>query len=216
MKAARLLVGLTGLLTILAVTATPASAVFQANQPNTSQGPAQLKGGTSAVFGFGEGAVTCTSLVDGAWHIQTKFTKVVVTEGTTKVVQDLTKNGPHEQFTGQYTNCTATGGIVTFVNSDCSVQAIQITATQGRVAVKNQCIFEFENGTCVVKVPAGNPNNELEMVLYANIVGGLEFKFETRGLRAIAAGIGCGVVGIVSSNAATFNAILIAHSQKVI
>ncbi len=212
MKTIRNLVGLTGLLTVLAIT--PASANFQANQANTSQGPA-TQIGTSPVFSVGSVGVTCTTLEKAAWHIQTKFTKV--SGNPTKVEQDLTKDGPHEQFTGQYNGCTATGGFAATVNSECSVQVIQGTSTLGTGAVKSECIIVATGFglTCTIKIPAGNQNVGLVNVSYGNGVGDVAVKSEVTGITETATGGGCGVLGVTSGKAGEFKATVQASSQKV-
>ncbi len=214
MKTARLLVGLTALLTILAIAATSASATFQANQPNTSQGPLEQIG-TEPVFGIGSFALSCATLEKAAWHIQTKFTKV--SGNPTKVEQDLTKRGPHEQFTGQYNGCTATGGFAATVNPGCSVQVIQGTSTLGTGAVKSECIIEVTGFglTCAIKIPAGNQNVGLERLTYGNGIGDVEVKSEVKGITETATGGGCGILGIASGKALEFKATVQASSQKV-
>ncbi len=220
MKTLRILLGLTGLLTILAITATPAPANFQANQPNTTQGPAQLANGATNPATLGLGGVTnptvkCEELSKGEWHIQTKFTKIGKDpNGHTKVEQDLTKDGPHQAFSGLFTKCiNSIDGHAATVNTSCELQVVQITPTTFDGAVKKQCIVTTDE--CVVEVEAGNANVQLVEVTAANVTGGQSATSNVKGVTVVAKGATCGVAGITSNKESTFVATVIAHSEKV-
>ncbi len=212
MTTARLILGLTGLLVTLAVAAAPAPANFQASQPNTTQGPAQISPGGSYDLSLGAGFQKCTELKNGAWHIQTKFTKVV--GNPVEIKQDLTKDGPHLQITGQFTKCTD-GAFAMTVNSTCSIQFVQTGPNTARLVVKSECIEKSEAIGCEIIVGAGNPNSELEEAKLANITGGEESIANVKGVTTTVKGAGCAIGGIEANKTTTIKVPVIAHSAKV-
>ncbi len=213
MKSLRILVGLTGLLTILAITATPAPAEFQANQPETTQGPAQLEAGTAATLAIGTSVVKCEELSKGEWHIQTKFSKFGKgPDGHTKVEQDKTKDGPHQAFSGLFTKCAGPVGVAT-VNTECELQAVQLSQTKFDGVVKKQCIVKTSE--CTIEVEAGNANFQLFNIDVTKVSGGTKTTATVEGVTVVAKGAACGVVGIKNNKESTFKATTIAHSEII-
>ncbi len=216
MKTIRVLLGLTGLLTLLAIAATPAAAEFQANQPETTQGPYQLSVSSSAVFTSGTAEVKCDELRNGQWHIQTKFTKIGKdAEGATKITQDPTKTGAHQQITGEFTKCIALGTLAATVNTSCSLQVEQ-SKSGFTGAVKSQCIVTIPAGQCTIFIDPSTANAQLKNVTVVNITGGKEDLSEVNGITSTVTGAGCAVGGITANKENKFKAKGIAHSQKVI
>ncbi len=216
MKTIRVLLGLTGLLTILAIATTPAAAEFQANQPETTQGPYQIAG-TPPVFTSGTAEVKCAELRNGQWHIQTKFTKIGKdAEGATKITQDPTKTGAHQQITGEFTKCIALGTLAASVNTSCSLQIEQSKPSGFTGAVKSQCIISIPAGSCTIFIDPSTANAQLKTVNVINITGGKEDLSEVKGITSTVTGAGCAVGGITANKENKFIATGIAHSQKVI
>ncbi len=200
MKTIRLLVGLTSLLAVLAIAASPAAAEFEANQAGTTQGPYQLKTGTSTTFEAGA-AVKCTSVANGVWHIQT-LTK-----------QEATKRGAHQEITGQFTGCTGPLGVSASVNSSCALQVAQ-AGTSFTGSVSSTCTITVLN--CVVTIAAGAPNTNLKTIKSVNITGGKEDISTVEGITSTVKEPECKNFGITAGKVGKFEGNGIAHSQKVI
>ncbi len=214
MKTTRVLLGLTGLVTVLAIAAPPAAAEFQASQSGTTQGPYQLSG--RFIFTTGTFELTCDELRNGQWHIQTKFTKIGKdAEGATKITQDPTKTGAHQQITGEFTKCIALGTLAATVNTSCSLQVEQ-SKSGFTGAVKSQCTISIPAGICTVFIDPSTANAQLKNVTVVNITGGKEDTSEVNGITSTVSGGGCSVFGLVGNKENKFKAFGIAHSQKVI
>ncbi len=217
MHTTRVLLGLTGLLAVLSIAATPAAANFQPLQPNTTQGPYQLAAGGSVVLGApgSPNEIRCTEINKGEWHIQTKFTKIGVSP--TKITQDPTKVGPHLQISGQLTKCTADGGLTAVsANASCSLQFEQTAmATVGTLSVVSRCTFLIPGASCTINLNAGSPDVSLGKVALSNIAEGQEDKDEITGVTSSVEGAGCGLLGFENTKANTLAARGIAHSQKI-
>ncbi len=213
MKRAMVLLGLAGLFVMLAVVAAPAPANFQANQPNTTQGPAQFEAGTAATLGVGGFTMKCEEFSKGQWHIQTKFSKIGKgPDGHTKVEQDLTKDGSHQAFSGAYTKCMNALGVVT-VNTECEIQVIQLSQTKFDGAVKKQCIIKTSG--CELEIEAGNSNFQLVNIEASNVTGGQRAISELTGITVVATSAPCSVLGIKTNKEFTIKQTMIAHSEKV-
>jgi hypothetical protein len=213
-KTIRLLLGLTSMLMILAIAASPAAAEFEANG-NTSQGPYQQKAGTVAAFSSGV-PVECATLEKGEWHIQTKVEKFTKVGGITKVTQDLTKHGAHLEITGQFAKCTVPSvGLNATVNSSCALQVVQTGATTFTGSVNSLCTISLTGTECVLSVPAGTQNTGLKEVKDVNITGGQEITSTITGITSTV-NAACEALGITGNKTGTFKAVGIAHSEKVI
>jgi hypothetical protein len=204
MKTLRLLTTIVGIITTLAIIAAPASANFEANG-NTSQGPYTISG--PAVFSTAV-IVSCATLERGAWHIQKSDTK-----------QELTKQGGHQELTGQFTKCTAEiGGLKSTakINSGCALQIKQTGATTFTGSVTSNC--SITRNTCIITIAAGAPNTELKEVKVINITKSPEGNEEKSNVGGITNSVNapCEELGVKGNAEGTFVATGIATGEKII
>ncbi len=208
MSKARLLLGLTAVLSIFAVVASPAAAKFVSNNAGTT-GPLQLKAGTSAVFTLENGTeiqleVKCAELTKGAWAVRT-LTK-----------QEAAKEGDHLALTGQFSKCVekvaGVSGAAT-VNSTCELQVEQ-KGTKFTGGVLSTCVVTQAASGCVVTIePASNTG--LSEVKAVNVeTKNTELLSNVKGFTAKpnATCIGLGV----TATGGGFKATAIAHEVKVV
>lgn len=153
---------LAGMVAVLAVSATPASAWWQsASQSGTGK---VLASGSFKYGNPSQGTVTCPKEeVKGIWSIQTKGQ---IKEQRVNGKQELTTFGPHLniQVKSWGAGCTATVGSTIFKAGEvevkpCELQLVQqkesFTATGG---VVTPCLVKIGIGVanlCEVQVPAG-------------------------------------------------------------
>jgi hypothetical protein len=195
--------GLTVVILLLtaAITTTVASANFEANG-NTSQGPYTISG----VITLTNGAVwTCATLERGEWHIQ-----------KSEPSQELTKQGGHQQLTGQITKCTAEiAGIKASakVNSTCAQQIRQVSPTFFAGSVTSNC--SITRGACTTTIAAGVPNTELKEIKVVNITGGNEETSNVTGITNVVNKT-CEELGISSNKEGTIKLTGIATGEKLV
>jgi hypothetical protein len=201
MKTLRLLATIVGILTTLAIIATPASANFEASG-STSQGPYTISG--PAIF-TNTVIVECATLERGEWHIQKSDTK-----------QEATKQGGHQEITGQFTKCTAeVGGIKANakINSTCALQIKQTGTSTFTGSVTKTC--SISRGACIITIAAGAPNTELTKVTVINITKGNEETSTVGGITS-SGNTTCEGLGIIGGSKAKFEATGIATGEKII
>jgi hypothetical protein len=136
MQRAKLLAVCAGALLILAATAIPASAWFNARTNGATQG--LFHSGGAQVFTLPSGGeLTCSKAV-GAWHIESSGKVLEQNKGPG---QQLTKQGPHLGLTvSKWEGCSATGEIPVVVEP-CLLQVEQPvkTVNKGTGSVGTAC-----------------------------------------------------------------------------
>jgi hypothetical protein len=197
MKTLRLLTTIVGIITTLAIIATPASASFEANG-NTSQGPYTING--PSIF-TNTVKVECATLERGEWHLRKIETS-----------QELTKHG-HQEITGQYTKCIAeVGGIKSNakINSTC---ALEVEATQTKGDVRSNC--SVTRGPCIITIAAGAPNTELTEIKSVSIAAGNE---ETSNVKGVTSTVNksCEELGVTGNKEGTFKGTGVATGAKLV
>ena len=206
MNKTRLLFGLTALLSLFAIAASPAAAKFVSTNGLT-HGPLQLKSGTTPKFTISskgtevQVSVTCSELASGEWKIRKSEAK-----------QEEALSGDHEVLSGQFTKCNEHIGSLNLeatVNPGCELQFEQkgTTFTGGVVST---CTITQEE-VCTITLPAEAANTGLTTVSAVNITGGVELTSNVTGFKSTKTKCPKAVTGTEGGFVAT----AIAHSQKV-
>jgi hypothetical protein len=190
------------LLVAAAITTTAASANFEANG-NTSQGPYTISG--AGTFNTSAIGVTCSTIERGEWHIQKSDT-----------AQELTKQGGHQQLTGQFTKCTAEiAGLkaAASINAACAQQIKVFSIGPFKVSIEISC--SIRRGLCTLTIGAGAPNTELSEVKVVNIAAGNEDTSNVSGITSVV-NKSCEELGLSGNKEGTAKVIGIATGEKLI
>jgi hypothetical protein len=146
---------LTGMIAVLAVSAAPASAWWEATGKQWKGSVNVIKSGEFVTEGAVKATVVCPeNEINAKWSIQTKG-QIKIHEKAEKQLQ--TKTGPHLNFQIKWGKaCTTALGAdkVPVIVKDCELQLVQnprsFTATVG---VVKECVLKFS--VCEIIVPAG-------------------------------------------------------------
>ena len=151
---------LAGLVAVLAISATPASAWFKST---TTTGPAKIL--VSGEFNYaGQGKIKCpASEIKASWAIQSAGQ---IKEHQVNGKQELTTFGPHQNLvvSNWGTNCVAEIGTTKIAAGEIVVKACELQVVQAKESfvatggVVTPCLVKIGKGAkplCEIQVPAG-------------------------------------------------------------
>lgn len=195
MTKARMLVGLTAMLGVFAISVTPALAEFQSLN-GTSQGNSQLVTGTSAVFTAAPGGIplSCQEAPD-QWKLRKNDAK-----------QEPQLKGGHLTLQTKFQTCHAKILMleIKIPNVTCELEIVQVpgSGTAGTGQVLTECLVKVPVNGCEIKVPAlsGTKNSELKEISLENVEKetNLEQKVNAKGITNII-NKGCEMDGITNN-----------------
>jgi hypothetical protein len=213
MQRAKLLAVCAGALLVLAISAIPASAWFDARTSGATQG--NFHSGGAGVLTSPTGGVILCSKASGAWHIESSG-KI---SGQQKTEQFLTKQGPHLGLTiSKWEGCQSSTGIPVTV-SPCLLQFEQPVkgVNSGTGSVGTACVLKIPATGCEFEV--GNAGNEfLKAASYTAVGLNVEAKGLIEGITitvSAAKKTECELAGITANKENKFKGILIAEGVEL-
>jgi hypothetical protein len=190
MNRTKIILGLTAMLTIFAITAATASAKFVA--ASGTGGTSQAKAGTAALLTIGAGTIVSSKTPD-TWRIQNSKEQAV------------TKEGDHLDQTINFENPVLAGTTVPVkINNPITIQVTQ----DGHALLSKLVEVELtlgEGKACKITLPPES-NKTLSKVSYTNTKTSLEVKGEVAGITNTASAE-CAAIGVSAGKTGEFKAI---------